>query len=346
MNLKGLLGFSDFFGLDIGSSAVRVVQLRGSGNNKSLVRYGSVGVDAKTAQSDSAADQKKLSQVIAELITNAGLTARDVVVGIPANKMFSTVVDFPKLPKAELDKTIRYQLESHIPMNIAETKVDWAVLGDSPTGNDQVEVLLAAVSDSYAEARLDMLESIGLNVVAIEPDSIALCRSLVPRGQTEAVMVLDIGDKSTDLVVMYVNTPRLIRAVPTGGSAFIKAAQQNLNVDEKQAQQFVYKFGLNEDKLEGQVFHALQGTVDGLVAEIQKSIKFFTNRYKNVPLSRIVVSGGASTLPGFPLYLANHLGMQIEIGNAWLNVSYPQSKHNDLIALSNHFSVAVGLAER
>jgi type IV pilus assembly protein PilM len=260
--------------------------------------------------------------------------------------MFSTIVDFPKLPEGEMEQTIRYQIDSHIPINVNEAKVDWVILGDSPVGEGQVEVMLSAVSNTYAEARLDMLESIGLNVVAIEPDALALSRALLPAGATEAIMVLDIGDSSTDLVLVYGGTPRLTRAIPTGGATFIKAAQQNLNVDEKQATQFVYKFGLNEDKLEGQVYRALQNTVDSLVSEVAKSIKYFANRYKGVALTKIVVSGGASTLPGFPLYLANKLGVQIEIGNAWLNVSYPQNRHNDLIALSNNFAVAVGLAER
>lgn len=346
MNLKSLLGMSDFFGLDIGSSAVRVVQLRGTGGAKSLVRYGSLPIETKTAQSDAEADQKRLSEAVASVVKQTGITVKDVVVGLPSNKMFTTIVDFPKLGDDELEKAIRYQMDSHIPMNTAESKVDWAVLGDSPSGEGQIEVMLSAVANSYAEGRLDMLESIGLNVVAIEPDALALSRALLPTGTTDAAMVLDIGASATDLVLVYGGTPRLIRAIPTGGTTFIKAAQQNLNVDEKQATQFVFKFGLNEDKLEGQVFRALQSTIDTLVSEVAKSIKYFNNRYKGVTLTKIVVSGGASTLPGFPLYLANKLGVQIEIGNAWLNVSYPQSKHNDLIALSNHFAVAVGLAER
>jgi len=346
MNLKNLLGFSEFFALDIGTTAVRVVQLRGGGTAKSLARYGSLPVDAKTAESDSTADQKRLAEIVGQVIKQTGITLKDVVVGVPSNKMFATVVDFPKLAEHELAKTIQYQLETHIPMSINESKVDWAVLGESPLNKDNVEVLIAAVSNSFAEARLDMLEGMGLNVVAIEPDGLALCRSLLPNASSGAYMIIDIGDKATDLVISYGGNPRLVRSIPTGGSTFVKTAQQNLNVDEKQAAQFVFKFGLNQDKLEGQVYRALQGMVDGLVAEIQKSIKYFATRYSGVKLEKIVVSGGASTLPGFPLYLANQLGIQIEIGNSWLNVSYPQAKHNDLIALSNHFSVAVGLAER
>ncbi|HEX9679127.1 MAG TPA: type IV pilus assembly protein PilM [Candidatus Saccharimonadales bacterium] len=346
MNLKSLLGFSEFFALDIGTTAVRIVQLRGGGGTKSLVRYGSVPIDAKTAESDSASDQKRLADVIAQAVKQTGVGVKEVVVGIPSNKMFATVVDFPKLAQHELEKTIQYQLETHIPMSISESKVDWAVLGDSPTGQDKVEVLISAVSNSFAEGRLDLLEGIGLNVVALEPDGLALCRSLLPLGSTGAGLIVDIGDRATDLVINYGGNPRLVRSIPTGGSTFVKAAQQNLNVDEKQATQFVYKFGLNQDKLEGQIYRALEGTIDSVVSEVQKSIKYFDARYGGVKLDKIIVSGGAATLPGFPLHLANKVGLQVEIGNAWLNVSYPQSKHNDLIALSNHFSVAVGLAER
>lgn len=345
MNFKGLLGASDFFAIDIGTTAVRAVQLRGS-SNKSLVRYGSVPVDVKTSQSDSASDQKRLADAITTLVRQSGITIRDVVVGIPSNKMFATVVDFPRLPAAELMKTVQYQLDAHIPMPLDESKVDWAVVGDSPKNKDSVEVLIAAVSNSYAEARLDMLESIGLNVVAIEPDALALIRALLPQEAAGTYLVLDIGENATDLVITHLGNPRLIRSIPTGGSTFVKSAKQNLNVDDKQAAQFVYKFGLNPDKLEGQVYRAIEPTVDGLIGEVAKSIKFFGSRYGDVAIEKIVVSGGASTLPGFPLYLANKLGIQVEIGNSWLNVSYPQEKHNDLIALSNHFSVAVGLAER
>ena len=346
LNIKSLIGLSDFFALDVGSSSVRVVQLRGGGATKSLSRYGSVPVDAKTAESDAVSDQKKLAQIIATVVKQSDINVRDVVVGIPSNKMFATVVDFPNLPRAELDKTVAYQIESHVPMKVDEAKIDWDVLGESPSGADQVEVLIAAVTNTYVESRMDMLESIGLNVVAFEPESLALMRSLLPINESSPVLILDIGYKSTDLVISYQDAPRLMRSIPTGNQTFIKAAMQNLNIDEKQANQFVYKFGLNQDKLEGQVYRALENVVDQLIAEVSKSIKYFSNRYKGVNIEKLVVSGGAATLPGFPLHLANKIGIQVEIGNSWLNVAYPQSSHNDLIALSNHFSVAVGLAER
>lgn len=345
MKIPSLLGSSDFFALDIGTTAVRAVQLRG-GSQKSLAKYGSMPLDAKVSQSDSAEDRRKLADAVSKLVAQAKISSKDVIVGIPSNKMFATVVDFPKMPSNELKKTISYQAETHVPMSKDEAKIDWAILGESPTGADKVEVLIASVSNKFAENRLDMLEGIGLNVVAIEPDAIGLARSLLRPDASGANLILDIGAQATDLVIVLDQSPRLIRSIPTGGEAFVKAAIQNLNIDEKQATQFVYKFGLNQDKLEGQVYRAIETTVDSIISEVQKSIKFFSTRYAGTNIDKIIVSGGASTLPGFPLHLANKLGVQVEIGNAWQNVSYPQSKHNDLIALSNHFAVNVGLAER
>jgi type IV pilus assembly protein PilM len=159
-------------------------------------------------------------------------------------------------------------------------------------------------------------------------------------------MVIDVGYKSADLVITMNGAPRLTRAIPTGIEAIIRAAAQNLNIDEKQAQQFVFKFGLSKDKLEGQIFQAIISTVELLMSEIEKSIKFFQTRYGNVQMERIIVTGGASALPEFPLYLANKFGLNVEIGNAWRNVAFSPERQNELLAVANQFGVAVGLAER
>jgi type IV pilus assembly protein PilM/plasmid segregation protein ParM len=141
--------------------------------------------------------------------------------------------------------------------------------------------------------------------------------------------------------------PRLTRSIPTGSDAFIKSAVANLSIDQKQAEQFVMKFGLAKDKLEGQIYHAIVGTVELLVSEIDKSIKFFQKRYgETTKLERIVITGNGSLLPEFPLYIANKFGVSVEIGNAWRNVSVSQDKQNELMALTSQFGVAVGLAGR
>ncbi len=341
-----LSGNADFFGLDIGTTGLRVVQLRGTGPVKSLAHYGQLVLDQKLSLSDSAEDKKKLGDAVQKVMAQAGITTKNVAVGLPSSKVFSTVVDIEKLSQEELAKSIRYQANSLIPTPLAESKIDWAALGDSPTEPNKVEILLSSVTNEYIESRLDMLEACGLNVIAFEPDAMALVRAVVPVDVVTPTLVLDIGSSNSDLVITMNGAPRLTRSIPTGAEAIVKSAVQSLNIDRAQAEQFVFKFGLSKDKLESQVYNAIIGTIDVLASEIEKSIKFFQTRYPAIKLDRIIVTGAGSTLPEFPVYIANKFTITVEIGNAWRNVSFPSDQQNELIATANHYNVAAGLAER
>ena len=344
--MKLFSSVGDFFALDIGTAAIRVVQLKQTGDSWTLIKYGSAPVDIKVASSDAAEDQKRLGDVITNLISQAGVTEHNVVVGIPSNKMFATVVDLPDLPPQELASTIKYQAEQFIPMSIDEAKIDWAVLGKSFRDPQKKEVLLASVANKFSEARLDLIESLGLNVVALEPDSLALARSLVPAASKDAHMIIDFGDFATDIVMVLDKSPRLIRSIPVGKQTLLKAAMQNLNIDTNQANQFILKFGLHPDRLEGQILKALDATLEQFIVEINKSVKFFQSRYPNMPLNSIILSGYTLSIPAFGEYIAGKTSIQTVAGNAWSNIRYNASLRDSLMQLAPQFAVVVGLAER
>jgi len=335
---------ADFFGLDIGSSGIRLVQLRG-GTAKSLVKYSYVPIDIKTSMSDSAADQTKLAAIIKQLVDKTGVTTKNVSVGIPSNKVFTTIADIDKVPVKDLPSSIKLQADSLIPTPLDESKIDWAIIGDSPVDSTKQEIILTSVSNKYIEAKLDMLESIGLNVVAFEPDNLAMTRALAPNDENSHI-ILNIGRLSSDLVIVQAGVAKLTRNIPNGVESIVQSTMDNLNVDQKQAEQFVFKFGMVKSKLEGQVYNAMLPAVNLLVTEIEKSIKFYQNRYNKAAVKDIIVSGGASVIPELPLYFANKFSINIEIGNAWRNVAYSKDRENELLTISNQFAVAVGLAER
>jgi len=339
-------GQSNFFGLDLGTTSIRAVQLKGSGPLKTLYKYAQAPIEPTLTQSDAEVDKQKLAKAIHDLVASVGIETKRVAVNIPSGQVFSSVVEMDRMPEDELAKTIQYQAGSFIPMPIDESKVDWAVIGDSPADPKKVEVLLSSVPNKYVEQRYAMLEAAGFRVVAFEPDSMALMRAIVPTDATNPQMVLDIGRLATDLIITMNGNPHLTRAIPAGTNAFIKAAAGALNIDEAQASQFIYKFGLGKDKLDSQVYNAIMPSVETLMVDVEKSIKYFQNRYPNSKIERIIVTGGASSIPELPLFIANRFGMNVEVGNAWRNVSYPPAKQNELLAVSNHFGVAVGLAER
>lgn len=341
-----LKGMGDFFALDIGTNAIRVVQLARAGSEWNLIAHAYVPVDSKITSSDSAESKRRLGELIMTAVGQSGIKTKDVVIGLPSNKTFTTVVDVPIVSDAELRATMKYQIDQYIPMSIDETKVDWALLGPSLHAQNQQEVLLTSVAKVYSEERLEFIESFGLNVIAAEPDPIAMVRALVPAGSTEAMLLIDMGEMSTDLAMTYGDSPRLVRTIPTGLSSFIKAAVQNLNVQEDQARQFILKFGLAPDRLEGQVLHALESSLDGFVNEVVKSVKFFQTRYPNVAVNSMLLSGFSASIPRFNDYITAKAGVRSVIANPWQGVRVAQADQQKLSVVANEFATAIGLAKR
>lgn len=336
----------DFFGLDIGTNAVRVVQLAPSGQTWNLVKYGYAPVDANTSASDSPEARRRVGEIIMTAIGQSGIKTRDVAIGLPSQKTFTTVIDVPAMSEAELKGSIKYQIDQYIPMAVDDAKVDWKLLGQSLHDPKQQEVLLTSTSASYSESQLEFVESLGFNVIAAEPEPIAMVRSLLPAGLTDARLIVDMGDQTTDIAITYADTPRLVRTVPIGLNALLKAAVTNLNVQEEQARQFILKFGLAPDRLDGQVLKALEATLDNFASELTKSIKFFQTRYPNTPVGGILVAGYAASVPRFGDYVGAKTGVQVESANPWQKVRVDQTAQQQLLPIMHEFATVVGLAQR
>lgn len=342
-----LKSVGNFFALDIGTNAVRVVQLAPSGSNGwTLQHYGYAPVDIKTATSDTAESSRRLSEIVMTAIGQSGIKDKDVVIGMPSNKTFTTVIDVPVMGEAELKNTIKYQIDQYVPMASEETKADWALLGQSLHDPKQLEVLLASTSNAYAEERLEFVEALGFNVIAAEPDPLAMVRSLLPSGVQDARLIIDVGEQSTDLAITYGDAPRLIRTIPIGLRSLIKSAVQNLNIQEDQARQFILKFGLAPDRLEGQVYRALESTLESFATELVKSVKFFQTRYPSTPVAGVLLSGFTAVIPQFGDYISAKIGIRSEIGNPWQRVSVNQTDQQQLAGVAAEFATVIGLAQR
>lgn len=342
-----LKGVGDFFALDIGTNAVRVVQLSTSGPNSwTLQHYGYVPLDERAAGTGSAESLRRLGEIIMTAVGQSGIHEKNVVIGLPSSKTFTTVIDIASMPQTELNSTIKYQMDQYIPMAIDEAKVDWALLGQSLHDPKQQEVLLASTANSYAEEQLEFIESLGLNVVAAEPDPLAMIRSLLPDGIKDARLIIDVGEQSTDLAITYGDTPRLVRTIPMGLRSLIKSAVQNLNVQEDQARQFILKFGLAPDRLEGQVYRALESTLDNFATELTKSIKFFQTRYPNTPVGGVLLSGFSAVVPQFGDYVTAKTNIPSSIANPWQRVRVAQPDQQRLAGIASEFAAVIGLAQR
>jgi type IV pilus assembly protein PilM len=335
---------NDYFGLDLGTTGVRLVQLQRHAGNPALVTYGDMALPFNIALSDSPVDQDKAAGMIAELARQARVTTPYVVAGIPSSQAFATVITTPRLNEAELAKSMKLQADQYIPMAPADAKVDWQIIG--PKGENEMLVLLVAAPNSVVEKYLKIIEKAGLKLLALELNAIAVARSLMPPRSDLATVVIDIGCLASEISLLFQGAPHLVRSVNVGGNTFVKSVAQSLGLDDVQAEQFTQKFGLTQTKLEGQVLKAVKGSLDNLTGELDKSIKFFVGQNPGVKIEKLILTGGTAALPELPTYLANATGYPVEMGNPWTNVSYPAVLQDKLSAIALHYGVAVGLSQR
>ena len=345
MNL--LHGVGDFFSLDIGTNSMRIVQLFGDENHGwTLSRYAYVPIDPKLTTDTSELGRKRLGEAILGAVNQAGIKTKNVAVGLPANKTFTSVIQVDTLPEKELAKAFEYEVEKYVPMPINEAKTDFIILDTNPDNPTKTEVLVSSVAKDYAESVVDLIEKTGLNIIAMEPEPLAMARSLAIPGAMDATMIIDFGEKSTDLVIVYRNKPRLVRSITGGFGMFIKAVSNGLSVREDQARQFILKFGLATDKVEGQVFRVLNNPLENYVTELTKSIRFFQTQYVNSRIGGIVLSGYASVIPLLPEYIEAKTGIATMKGNPWQSVRTTAEQQQALMSVASKFAVAIGLSER
>ena len=336
----------NYFGLDIGNSSIKIAQLREIHGRPSLVTYGDIDIPANLSTSDSELDQAKLSEIIKQLSEDAKVTSKNVVASLSASKSYIAIIKTPKLTHKELEESIKFQADKVIPMPVDQVKLDWAVISENnQTG--ELEVLIVAAPKNVANRYLNIVQKAGLELMSLEINPIAQARSLIGSSDiSKCVVIADIGSIATDLSIVCDNVPRIVRSVAVGSRVMNRVIVQNLAIDESQADQFLKKFGMDETKIEGQVFKTLKPVVDQLVEEVNKSITYFQEKNDSKRVEKIVLTGGTTALPGLPIYLANATGLTVEIGNPWQNISYPKELQDSLAGLSLNYATAIGLAMR
>ena len=345
MNL--LHGVGDFFSLDIGTNSMRIVQLSGNSQHGwTLQKFAYVPIDQRLTKDTSDLGRKRLGEAILGAVNQAGIKTKNVAIGLPATKTFTSIVETETLPEKELKKTFKYEMEKYIPMAISEAKADYIILGPSPNDPAKTEVLVSSIAKDYAETIMETIEKTELNIVAMEPEPLAMARSLNTPGAIDATMVVDFGENSADIVMMFRNQPRLVRSVPGGFSVLVKAVTGGLDIREDQARQFILKFGLDPNQVEGQVLKILDTHLDNFAQELGKSVRFFQTKYLGGKVGGILLSGYAGMIPFLSEFIENKIGIPTAKGNPWQFVRTTPEQQHVLMPVASEFAVAIGLSER
>lgn len=334
---------ADFIGLDIGSTFLKAVQLK----EGTLFAFAHAPTPAGvTIASEDKEDLAKLSESIAALISGGNFGSRDVVVALPESQIFTRVISFPQMEEKEIASAIQNEAQQYIPLPLEQTTLDYEVLGPSEVKSGQADILLVAAPKVLTQRYITVLRRAGLKPTSLEPETMALSRSVVGDTSEAPLMVASIGAKTADLSIFSGNTLRFTRSISTGGEALVRALSQSLGFEMSQAQEYFKSYGLLEkgSKAESKVMAAVRPVFDIIVEEIRKSLTFYSSHHKK-QVRRLVLVGGVANLPGIVVYLSEALGIEVGRGDPWETIIVPdQFPKKELAELAPAFAIAVGLA--
>lgn len=337
-----------FFGLDIGSTSLKAVWLAKSGQTTKLEAAGSCPTPPGGVSSASVADQEALVGAIKQLVQEAKISTKKVNTALPESQIYTQVREMAPLTDTELSSAIPWEAEQSIPLPVSEVALDFQVLErpDKKTPEAKMLVLLVAAPKTLINKYLQILELAGLEPVSLETEVIAVCRALtLNKSLTDLpTLIINLGSLTTDITVVRNNVISFTRPISTGGKALARAVASKLGLEERVAEEYKVTYGLKEEELEGKILEAIKPIFDVVVEEIQRAMAFYSQRHPESPLKRAVVVGGAAKLPGLMLYLAQSLGLEMELGDPWQGIVREEKFSAQITADGAIFTTAVGLA--
>ncbi len=338
------------FGLDIGTTSTKLIQLNRNNDQFDLITSGFVVSPARALVSESPEDQDSLVDSIKKLLDEAKPTTKNVITALPESQIFTRVIDMPALTESELTSALKWEAEQYVPLPLNEVQLDWQVLDtiQDSSKEQKMEILLVAAPKILVDKYLKVLDSAGLTPLTLETEAMALNRSLLTNANatTPTTLLISFGASTTDISVIRAGKLTFTRSITTGGSAVTRAVAQDLGFEVSQAEEYKKTYGLDANQLEGKVMQSIKPVFDVVVNEIRRALAYYLGKRPEDPIKRAIVTGGASLMPGLVVYLANSLGLEVQIGNPWDKVNLPPSNKQTLTDRSVEFATCVGLAMR
>ena len=332
------------FGLDIGRSFIKVVEVKTSGKKKILAAASSIKVPDGGMESESPVDLTKVSDAIKAVRASAKIDTRRCTISIVESQVVTRLIQMPSLTDKELSAAIHWEAEQYIPLPLKDVNLQYKVVSRPTTSGSKMQVLLTAAPKRVISKYLSIVKAAGLDVFAIETESAALSRALTSVNEP-ATIIVSLGAVSTELVIALAGNVLFTRSIATGGLTLTRAVQNEFNLPASQAEEYKQSYGIMEDKLSGKVAAVLKPILDILTSEILKAVQFTHAHVPESQIVRIVMCGGGAYLPGLAAFLVERTSLEVSMGDPWAFFS----KEGLILKLPGQgsiYTVATGLALR
>jgi type IV pilus assembly protein PilM len=339
-------------GLDIGSSAVKAVELRPAGRGYRVAAFGSQPVPADAIVDGAIIDAGAVAESIRRVFeANAAFKSKDVCASLSGNAVIVKKITLPVMTESELAESIYWEAEQYIPFDIQDVNLDYQILdpGTGPDSRGSMDVLLVAAKKEKIGDYTSVIAQAGRTPVIVDVDAFALQNAYEVNYGLDGnrlVALLNAGASAININILQGDQSVFTRDISTGGNAYTEAVQKELDLPFEAAEQL--KKGIPVD---GATFDeaqpVLRAVSENVLLEIQKTFDFFTATSASKEIERIMLSGGGSRVDGFREMLQERFNAAVEDFDPFRTVTWDAKK---LGAAAEDYSataaVAVGLALR
>lgn len=337
------------FGLDVGISSIKVIQLDNQGKAKKLVALGTIPSPVGGFLSGEEIAISTVAEAVKKVVKDSKITTKNVNMSLPESKIFTRLIEMPPISEEELKSALKWEAEQYIPLALEDVNMDWQVLSrpQNPTPESKMEVLLSAAPKTLVDSFIKLADKADLIPVCIEPQTIAVVRSFTTVGVPSPItIVLDMGAEETNLIIVKDGVMVFTRTVGTGGNAFTRAIVTKFGLEFVQAEEYKKTYGLEKDTFEGKLAEVIKPLVDILVAEIKRAITFYQTRKPNDIVRRLILQGSPTLMPGMIRYMTEAVGIETQLSDPWIGVEIDKKVYPDVAAKGPSFGLAVGLAKK
>ncbi len=337
-------------GLDIGSSAVKAVELKPAGRSYKVTAFGSEPLPADSIVDGAIIDGAAVSNAIRRLFDSRGIRTRDVAASLSGNAVIVKKITLPAMTPAELAESIYWEAEQYIPFDIQDVNLDYQVLeGGEKNGNGSMDVLLVAAKKEKIADYTGVIAQAGRSAVVVDVDAFALQNAYEANYGLEKgaiVVLLNAGAAATNINILNGEQSVFTRDVSIGGNAYTEALQRELNLPVEAADE-LKRGGAVEGVTFDDARSVLRAVSENVVHEIQKTFDFFKATASSDRIDRIVISGGASRAEGFSETLSERFEAPVEPFDPFKRVTFDAKKlGSDPGEIAPTAAIAVGLALR
>ncbi|HPR99844.1 MAG TPA: type IV pilus assembly protein PilM [Candidatus Woesebacteria bacterium] len=334
-------------GIDMGLGSIKVVALDRVGEVMSLMAIGEV----KTPNQDwmkSEVTKKSLEEVaksLKSLINDLKIGNRAAVIALPEYEIVSRLVSLPPLEEKEIKDALTFEAETFVPYPLDKVSIDYEVIEEDEGG--RLTVFAIAARNDLISNYIKIFKAVGMELLAIESPAVSMRRILKQIATaSEATMVLDIGQKYSDLIGFKNGNIYFARSISLGGESITRAISVNLGLDMASAEEYKKAYGIKEMELEGKIKSAIMPVFESMAEEIRRAMALYSES-NNQAIELLVLSGGGAKLPGLAEEFTRILGIEVQVIQPFLKIDSQKIVSPINLEVDGYrFSTAVGLALR